>query len=245
MEYKIEKSEIRIFIPASNKGKFRFKNRVDNFEFGNILATRSGAFGPNTYLEWQIGYDATDKDMKDGKKNTKLTHLTFVGANSKKKYPYELSELLDSAIKINLINKESLKKLLEKIKDYKNYLSDKKIEAEQQGTFELNGLSFAESSIKLPTFFLPNEDGTQIEVSIQKQQYASGVQPMLYFAIPCKSFSNGGALNGKSSTLKDKFIYIINKENVKNILRIFEVFAMASPSHNHDVREIIKALLAA
>ena len=41
MEYETGKNEIKIFIPASNKGKFRFKNRANNFEFGNILATRS------------------------------------------------------------------------------------------------------------------------------------------------------------------------------------------------------------
>ncbi len=49
---------------------------------------------------------------------------------------------------------------------------------------------FEETSIKLTTLFMiETTDNTQIEVSIQKQQYASGVQPMVYFSIPITSES--------------------------------------------------------
>jgi uncharacterized protein (UPF0212 family) len=108
----------------------------------------------------------------------------------------------------------------------------------------INGINFEETSIKLPTLFMIETlDDTQIEVSIQKQQYASGVQPMVYFCIPLKSFSNSSDICGKSSVSGDELVYIINKTNVLNLIYIMKVFGMASKRHNHDVVEILKILI--
>ena len=246
MNYKIEKGEIYISISASNEGRFRFKTRKDNFQFGKNFATRSQVFNNEVYLEWQIGYDVTEKEMEKGKKKTKLTNMTFVGRNEKVKHPYELSELIYSAIEIKLISVKSLLNLAEELKEYREYLSDKEIDIQHKGDFSLNGLTFKETSIRLPTFFLSNRvDGTQIEVSIQKQQYAAGVQPMLYFCIPFKSFLNSKELDGRSSEKDDSLIYVINKNNADILLSMFNVFGMASPAHNYDVLEIIKILSSA
>ena len=245
MEYKIKNEEIYIPIPASNRGKFRFKTREDNFKFGDSFATRSKIFNDGVYLEWQIGYDATSQEIKKGKKDTKLTTIAFVGYNGKNKYPYELSELVYTAVKIGLIDVKSLIKLEEEMKGYRKYLSDKKIDTQREGEFTLNGLTFQETSIRLPTFFLVNlTDGTQIEISVEKQQYAAGVQPMLYFCIPLKSFSNGKELYGRNSKTGDELVYIINKYNAVILLDILKVFSMASPAHHHDIREIIKTLIS-
>ncbi len=86
-------------------------------------------------------------------------------------------------------------------------------------------------------------DETQIEVSIQKQQYASGVQPMVYFCIPLKSFKDSSGLLGRSSVSGDKLTYVISKNNVLNIINLIKVFGMASNRHNHDIVQIIQTLL--
>ncbi len=86
-------------------------------------------------------------------------------------------------------------------------------------------------------------DETQIEFSIQKQQYATGVQPMVYFCIPLTSFRNCSEFLGKSSVAGDNLEYVINKTNVLNLIFLMKVFAMASKRHNHDVVEILNLLL--
>lgn len=245
MDYEIKNKEVHISIYVSNSGKFRFKTRKDSLSFGKSFATRSSIFSKDVYLEWQIGYDATEKDLKEKKKHTNLNKLTFTGYNKKQKYPYELSELIYEATKIGLISKDSLKKLGDELENYKEFLSDKEIDVSRKGTFTINGISFEETVIQLPTFFIGGfKDRTQIEVSIQKQQYATGVQPILYFSIPISSFADGSKFYGKNSKVGDKLIYVIDKNNVEVALLMFKVFGMASPAHNYDVREILKVLVS-
>ena len=77
-------------------------------------------------------------------------------------------------------------------------------------------------------------------MSIQKQQYAAGVQPMIYFAIPLRSFENSKDFNGRSSKQGDELIYILDKKNIDVLLSLFKVFGTASPAHNYDIKEILK-----
>lgn len=244
MDYKIEKDRIVLNISPTNDGKFRFKTRENNLNFGDTFATRGNDFNKNVYLEWQIGYDAIVNDVEAGKKETKLTDITFVGANNKTKYPYELSELIFDSVKIGLISKNKLSDLLIEIESYSDFVDEKKIEVEHDKKIKLNGISFEETSIKLPTLFMiETKDKTQIEISIQKQQYASGVQPMVYFCIPIISFENGKDLFGKPSTSDDSLIYTFTKENVGVLFDLLKIFAMCSKRHNFDVKEILKVLL--
>jgi len=244
MNYKIENKRIVIIMLASNNGKFRFKTRKNNLDFGEIIATRTDAFDEKTYLEWQIGYDAIVADVDAGKKTTQLNKLSFIGNNKKVKFPYELSELLYSAIKIGIISVDKIKTLLNDIGTYSNFISDRKIDVEHLKKTEINGLPFEETSIRLPTFYmLKTSDNTQIEVSIQKQQYASGVQPMLYFCIPINSFANGSKLMGRSSTIDDEVIYVIDSKNTDVLFDMTKIFAMCSKSHNFDITEILKTLI--
>ena len=244
MDYSIRDNKIFIKIPATNDGKFRFKTRKHNLEFGEIFSTRKINFNNDAYLEWQIGYDATAKEIKDGAKKTILKQLKFVGANKKEKYPYELSELLYFAAKNGLIPINDLNSLLEEIKNYSNFISDRKISVEHQSKVIINGVHFEETSIKLPTLFMmETADNTQIEVSIQKQQYASGVKPMLYFCIPFNAFINHAELNGRPSNSNDALTYVIDNKNKNILLDMTKIFAMCSPRHNFDITEILKILL--
>jgi len=244
VEYIINKYNICIKIPASNSGKYRFKKRGNRLDFGETFSTRKEAFDEQAYLEWQIGYDVPVKDVKKGEKTTKLTSKTFIGSNKKVKYPYELSELLYAAMEINLVSKEEIKSLINEIKGYKNFIDEKAISVEHHASITLNGIKFEETSIKLPTLFMIETlDETQIEISIQKQQYASGVQPMVYFCIPVRSFNNASTLLGKSSIAGDMFEYTINENNIKNLINLMKVFGMASKRHHHDVVQIISTLI--
>lgn len=244
MEYQIKDKSILLVISATNAGKFRFKKRKHRLDFGETFSTRECCFDDETYLEWQIGYDIPVKDVEDGKGETKLTKKHFIGSNGKRKYPYELSELLYAAVDMDLITKKDVKDLCDEVKGYKNFIDDKSISVEHHAKLTINGVNFEETSIKLPTLFMVETlDHAQIEVSIQKQQYASGVQPMIYFCIPIKSFTNYSEIMGRSSVAKDALVYAISKSNVLNIVYLMKIFGMASKRHNHDVVQIIQTIL--
>lgn len=244
MNYSIKESNILISIPVKNYRQFRFKKRKNRLDFGETFSTRKVPFDEQTYLEWQIGYAVPINDVKKGKKQTKLTSKYFVGSNGKEKYPYELSEIFFKAMELKLITKKQVENLLNEIKRYKSFIDEKAITIERHSRLSINGINFEETSIKLPTLFMIEPlDGTQIEVSIEKQQYATGVQPMVYFCIPLKAFKNSSDILGKSSVSGDKLIYVINKTNVQNLIFMMKVFGMASKRHNHDVVKILEILL--
>ncbi len=244
MDFKIKGNNILLTIAATNAGKFRFKKRKSRLDFGETFSTRKCLFDEQTYLEWQIGYDVPIKDVEKSKKGTTLTSKHFVGSNRKEKYPYELSEIFFKAMELKFITKKEVEKLHNEIKNYKNFIDEKAISVEHHSRLTINGINFEERSIKLPTLFMIETlDETQIEVSIEKQQYATGVQPMVYFCIPLKSFKNYSKILGKSSTHGDNLLYVINKDNVMNLIFMMKVFGMASKRHNHDIVKILEILI--
>lgn len=245
MEYRIKDGSLELIIPAANDGKFRFKKRENSFAFGETFPTRKELFDEKTYLEWQISYDIPAKDVKAGKVEVRLDAHSFVGSNGKEKYPYELSELFYSALEQGLIAKQDLKTLLEEIGAYRELIDEKAISVEEKkSAINLNGIIFEETCIKLPTLFMKQTtDGTQIEVAIKQQQYASGVQPMIYFCIPLKSFKNSSDLLGRSSVSGDNLKYVINKSNAQNLTNLMKIFGMASKRHQYDIVQIIKLIL--
>ncbi len=195
-------------------------------------------------MEWQIGYDAIVTDVKDGKKTTALTDHSFVGANGKTKHLYELSELLVHATKLKLVSREQLEELLDSAGSVLEFLDSREIQVSKPTDTRIAEFDFHETNIALPTFYmLDTPDQTQIEVTIQKQQYASGTQPMVYFCIPVSSFKNWGDLKGRQSKPGDEFIYQIDKTNVSNLLSLMKIFSLCSKSHQHDVKEILKVAL--
>ncbi len=243
LTYTTKNSEILLNIPAAKSFGYRFKKRKNRIEFGKAFATRTDLFDDDSYLEWQIGYDIPMKDVQSGEKKTILKR-TFTSNKGKKKYPYELPEIFYIAMQRNLITKKDVIGLLEEITKYKSFIEKKDISVEHHTKLRLNGINFEETSIKLPTFFMvETPDNTQIEVSIQKQQYATGIQPMVYFCIPVPSFKNSASILGKSSKPGDELIYVIGKNNVVNFINLMRVFGMASKRHNHDITAIIQTLL--
>lgn len=240
--YFCSEKSLEINFPSANDGKFRFKTRENNSGFGKTFATRQKAFNEKVYLEWQVGYDAMVEDVKSGKKQTSLTQATFTGSNGKEKYLYEISEILYESVKCGIISLKDLDKLQTEITAYNKFFDEKEILMETFSSVLINNIPFKETAIKLPTLFMPQSDNTQIEISIQKQQYASGVQPMIYFDIPFKSFANWKELDGKKSVKSNKLKYIIKKDNAEVITNMFKIFGMASARHKYDVEQILKTL---
>jgi len=229
-------------INAVNDGKYRFKQRNDNRSIGTSFSTRTNIFDEKVYLEWQIGYDAIVTDVKNGKKNTGFKKKTFIGANKKEKYLYELSEIVLEACKLKLISREVIETAIEEIKGYKEFM-EKDISLNNIKDVKLNGLSFCEAVIELPTFIKScDTDDSQIEIAMEKQQYAAGVQPMVYYCIPIKCFDNYKGLLEKSSVGDDFFEYIIDKDKAVNFILIMKIFGMASEKHKFDILEILKII---
>lgn len=86
-----QRQEIYVDIPLTTQtGKTRVKVRNTFADYGEPTATRQTPFGPNHYIEWQIGYDVTQDRIND----TTLRRLQFTGANGKLKSLYELSEIV-------------------------------------------------------------------------------------------------------------------------------------------------------
>jgi len=245
MEYRIKANNIELIIPATNAGKYRFKKRQNRLSFGETFSTRNEPFNEQAYLEWQIGFDIPVRDVEAGTEVVKLHEQSFVGSNGKNKYPYELSELFYTAIEQGFISKDEVQNLLKEIQAYRELIDEKAISVDEKTSeITLNGINFEETNIKLPTFFMVQTfDETQIEVSIKQQQYASGVQPMIYFCIPLTSFNNSSMFLGRPSISGDSLIYVISKSNVQILVNLLKVFGMASERHKHDIVEIIKIIL--
>jgi len=234
--------QINLIFEAKNDGKFRFKKRSNPFDFGLCFSTREFEFDTNTYLEWQIGYDALVSQVKSGEKETSV-NIEFYNDKGQKKYPYELSEILFHAIKVNLITKDEIKSLISEISSYDDFIDTKPIETStSKDKININEYDFIETSTKLPTlFFTKMEDCSQIDISVEKQQYASGVQPMIYFCIGIGAFKE--SLTGKKSSKGDLITYPVNSSNIANFLAIIRVFGMASERHRNDIIKILNLLL--
>ncbi len=244
LKYTVTKEAIHLQIPITKPGRLRFKKRDDRYSFGRSFAAQKERFDDNTYLEWQIGYDVTVEDFTKGKKHSEITSDSFVGANGKEKYPYELSELLFIAMELGLLPVHDVEGVLTEISGYRSFIDEKPIAVGECVGVKMNGLEFKEACVMLPTFFMTDTaDGTQIEVSMEKQQYATGVQPMLYYCIPLAAFSNAVFIRGRSSVKGDVLVYVIDKLNAGNLAQMMRVFAMSSKRHLHDVSEILKLLI--
>ena len=244
MIFYFKNNQLIFEIPNKNKGKFRFKERNNQNQFGNSFSTQSRKFNANIYLEWQIGYDAYIGDINKGTKKTSLDKqkFKFIGANQKEKYPYELSEFLYKLIEKDILKDATISNLKKEIQNYNQFLI-KPPKIVQKNVTVINKLKFNSAVTELPTYYYKNKDETYIETVIQKQQYASGFQSMVYFCIPILCFSNGKEMIGYSSKEKEMNLkYCINSKNSNNILSLFKVLSMASENHKFDVIEILKVL---
>ena len=242
VKYEIGKN-VEASIPLVSQGKFRLKKRDDIQDFGQGFAPRTDLITSNSYLEWQIGYDTIiGKDQK----STTLTgeNFEFVGANGKRKYPYELSEIMYFMCKRGNFSQVEIEDLITRIADIKDFMKDKFfIKSKKEESLELNNVDFLASSTTLPTF-ITEVEGSQmlVEIMIQKQQYGTGIQPMLYLIVPVSAFDNSEDVVDHTSVATPFGIIHFGEENKNVISTLFSCFGMLSSAHNHDVIEILKVI---
>ena len=244
----VEKNKVFISIPVKNKGKFRWKKRKTINDYGEGFSTDKIKYSEDSYVEWQIGYDVAVSDyVKDPKaKPTVLNDLKFFSLKGIEKHPYELSEFLVAMIEANLVTSNDIQKMFEEISKAKTSLEDEfSIKTQFVGDYIADGMVFDQQNITLPTFVYKEKDGISfVEISIQKQQYATGVQPMLYFSIPIKSLLDGSKMIGKTAKQLGftQTYFVIDENNKACILNMFKFFGICSIKHKHDICEILKLI---
>jgi hypothetical protein len=81
------------------------------------------------------------------------------------------------------------------------------------------------------------------EIKITEKQYAIGVQPMLYFCFPITELRSNEQIVGRTAKTKETADFVIDKNNISIFLEMFKIFGLLSKSHNHDVVEILKAMM--
>lgn len=243
MEYIVKTDKVEVLLPITSQGKFRCKIREEPQEFGTGFAPKTTNIPSNAYVEWQIGYDTIiGKDEKGTRLNT--DDCIFVGANEKRKHPYELSEIVYYMCKNGIIAKAELDAVYDRISNIKDFLQDKyPIKSHKEDPVKINNISFLSSSTKLPTF-ITTVGGSQlaIEIMIQKQQYATGTQAMLYLVVPVIAFDNSCDIINHTSAETEKGILSFGASSKELVFALLICFGMCSASHNHDIKEIIKVI---
>lgn len=241
MNYEFKNGALYINVPIKNQSKFRCKERNHFNEFGKGLAPATNPVVENAYIEWQIGYDSI---VGDEKKETKLNNWTFTGANGKTKNLFELSEFLYELCKNNIINLNEIENLLNDVKNYNHFLHDDyQIRMIEKSNINYNSIDLFQTETTLPTFFKKSlTSELYVEVSIEKQQYAVGVQPMLYLNIPINSFENKNKIISHTSSQTPFGILKLDINGKDIIINLIKIFGFCSNKHQHDIIEILEII---
>lgn len=246
---KLEDNKIYIEIPlTSQSGKARVKIRNSFYEYGLPTATKQNPFSQKHYIEWQIGYDA-DKSDNDKMKLTSLKNTEFIGANGKNKALYELSEYLFYFVKWEIISIDEINYILSFLENInKNNFLDSNFQILRSHPIQRNilGIDFYCSEVRYPLLVhkFDNFD-ILVEIIIREKQRAIGSQPMLYVCFPITQlvpFKNKSALLGRVAETKELAYLVLDSKDKQFLLESFKIFGILSPSHNHDIIQILNII---
>jgi hypothetical protein len=238
---------LSIAIPLT-KGtdKTRIKKRSFFNEYGLPVATKQEPFSNNFYVEWQIGYDVVIDDESKMEKTT-IKDKIFVGANSKKKTLYELSEYIFYFYQWGIISKNELLDIKLKLSNLNNFIdSHPDLSIQRSHPIEKNilGVDYYYTQVKYP--LLIHRFGQYeilTEIIIKEKQYAIGVQPMLYFCFPITELMTNEELIGRTAKTNETANFIINKENINIFIKMLYVFGTLSINHKFDIISIIDKII--
>jgi len=246
---KNDKDSLSVAIPlTAQTGKTRIKKRSMLNQYGIPVATRSTQITQDCYVEWQIGYDVVTNEQEKFDMTT-LGNITFIGANSKIKALYELSEYVYYFLKWDIIKKSELRDL----KNTLNSINDENlfdVEASlsiKRSVFiekELNNTKFLYAKIEYPLIVHKFESFEIVtEIVIKEKQRAIGVQPMLYLCFPVTELQSSVNLIGRTTNQNEVAEFIINRSNYKILLKLLHLFGMLSSNHRKDILSIIDVCL--
>jgi hypothetical protein len=239
---------ISVSIPlTANSGKIRIKNRSILNEYGTTFATKQYPFKQSNYVEWMIGYDVDKSNSKKLAEST-LFETSFIGANTKTKALYELSEYIYYFYKWNIIGIQSLLEIEEylsnlKLDDLLDNNSQLRISRDNFSKKKINGINFKHTLVKYP--LLVREFGNYeivSEIKITEQQRAMITQPMVYLCFPITELRSDTLLIGRTAKTKETAYFDVTQDNISVFLEILKMFGILSENHRHDVLEIIRLI---
>lgn len=226
------------FLLSKPTSKIRIKERFAFSDYGTPVAPTQTIITHKHYIEWQIGYDrVVNKDENHH----------FIGANSKRKQIYELSEFLEFGLKNHFISLQDLQKLRDEIKNNKDFIEDREKIMRSNFTKEtINNLNFFKSNVSYPLLVHQfSSKDLLCEIIIREKQYAVGVMPMLYFCVSLSILKDADnkSFVGRKIQSKENGYLEINQQNIGVFLRIFEIFGMLSKVHQYDCMQILNYLI--
>ncbi|RAX57318.1 restriction endonuclease [Helicobacter monodelphidis] len=246
---RVENDKIFVEIPLTTQsGKTRVKVRNSFYEYGLPTATRQIPFTQKHYIEWQIGYDI-DKNDREKLALSTLQDSGFIGANGKNKALYELSEFIYYFMQFGIIKKDEIAYLIDFLSKVKsNELIDSQFSILRTHPIEreILGINFYHSQVQYP--LLVHKFGVfdiLVEIIIKEKQRAIGVQPMLYVCFPITELrpQNNIPLLGRVAEQKECASLILDANHKNFLLESFRIFGILSPSHNHDIRQILERMI--
>lgn len=247
----INKERMAIGVPIrmmANTGKIRIKRRSCVNEYGAMKSTLENEFSEEHYAEWMIGYDVAKASKKFAL--TSLPQTEFIGANKKHKSLYELSEYVWYFYQwgvIELAQLEAIEDFLARLSDEDLLSKNRKLQIRYSGeepvVENVNGFVFQRTSVEYP-LLVHEFEGTGIvcEIKVTEQQYGMSIQPMLCLCIPIMELTTERALVGRKAVSKEMAMFWVTRENIGVFLETLEMIGTLSPSHRHDVLEILKVI---
>lgn len=240
---------IKVAIPlTSTSGKIRIKKRTKFNDYGKPVATRQTPFTQSCYVEWQIGYDVPVNDNKKALLTTSKEQ-TFIGANGKTKYLYELSEYIKYFYMWGVITKSELleiKQFLQAISP-DNCLDKHHTMAIKHSDLipkKINDIDFFFTVVESPVII--HDFGKYeiiAEIQTKEKQHAIGRQPMLYFCFPITELDESEKLLGRVANPKEIATFTFNKEAKSVFLDMLKIFGILTYNHKQDVISIINLII--
>lgn len=220
-------------------GKIRIKERLAFSDYGQPVAPTKTIITPKHYIEWQIGYDRIVE---------KNETVHFIGANGKNKQIYELSEFLHFGLQENIIKYDELKELRNTINHYGIFVDEKeKINREHFISENINNIEFLKSRVSYPLLIHKFQiQDSLCEIIVREKQRAVGTMPMLYFCLPLSALQDKDgkySFIGRNIKSKENGYLLINSNNIRMFMQMFQIFGMLSSNHQKDCLSILDYLL--
>ena len=244
-----EKSALYVRLPLTAiSGKARLKRRTCFSHYGEPFAPSEVPMSLETYMEWQIGYDALVKEVEKGKKETSLMCMSFENYKGEKKYAFELSEVLYYAWERGLVKQEAIRsayKMIQSVDEKSTFEQLDEMSPMRTNPLdsEYNGMNFYKMRVSYP--LLVHRFGKYdifAEVAIREKQKAIATQAMLYVCLPITTLRFELAPLGRTVRSKEMVRWVVGEEEAALALELFRVFGMLSPKHRFDVLAIFEML---
>lgn len=240
LQISTDENEIKIGIKRRNKGKIRLK-KLESSRIGSTYShtiNRDTARKQPYYIEWQISYYITPEEVSNYPSMLLINKRIRLPHGEEEVYPAELFGILHLAWEKKIIEREEIDELIRWVASVREEdFLDKSLlkhNIREKYDIQIRDLKFKTAVLELPYCVLENEDGSWIEIIMQKQQYAYSFQPMVYLCLP-------------HTALQEENDYVwwrISKQNSSSVINTLKVFSLASEKHKEDVYTIIKELFS-